>query len=153
MKTAAERYGITEDDWEALINAATEFLASEAGEGSLTSYSELNKTIAEQTGLDPLDFSHPEGRNALAWILGEVVNRTVDDVGAMLSAVVIYIDQNDAGPGFYHLAVDLTEQGRLRGDGLAKDATKEQKTAFWTRQVSAVHSAYKTRRVARRRRR
>ena len=152
MKTAAERYGVSEQDWDRQVFAATRSLERIAALGRVTSYTDLNREIAEKTGLDQFNFAHPEGRNALAWILGEVVDRTVDDLQSMLSAVVLYIDGNDAGLGFYHLAVQLTGEGRL-DPGLSADASSDDKLRFWSDQVAAVHEACKGKGAAGRRRR
>lgn len=152
MRTAAERYGVSEDDWDRQVTAATRSLERVAALGRVTSYTDLNREIAEKTGLDQFDFAHPEGRNAMAWILAEVVDRTVDDLRAMLSAVVLYVDGNDAGPGFYHLAVQLTGEGRLT-PGLSADAGSDDKLGFWSGQVKAVQAAGKDKGAARRRRR
>ncbi len=40
-------------------------------------------------------------------LLGQVVEQTRDESGGTLSAIVAYIDRNDAGPGFYKLAMHL----------------------------------------------
>lgn len=52
----------------------------------------------------------------------------------MLSAIVVYIDRNNAGPGFYKLAIDLGL--------LPNTATTDDKLAFWSTQVRAVHERY-----------
>lgn len=52
----------------------------------------------------------------------------------MLSAIVAYLDRNDAGPGFYALATDLGL--------LPNTATAEDKEAFWAGQVGKVHQLY-----------
>nr|WP_182633782.1 hypothetical protein [Dietzia sp. DQ11-71] len=136
MGAAARRYGISDDDWERQIEVAIRYLKRVAGLRRVTSYTELNREISEKTGLARFDFTHPEGRNAMSELLGEVVERTVDELGAMLSAVVLYIDENDAGPGFYSLAVDL---GRLPAD-----ATSDQRIRQWSEEVAAAQDACKT---------
>lgn len=52
----------------------------------------------------------------------------------MISSIVIYLNVNDAGPGFYKLA---TELGLLtpRASGVRKEA-------FWANQVKQVHEHY-----------
>lgn len=152
MKTAAERYGVSEEDWDRQVTAAVRSLERVAALSRVTSYTDLNREIAEKTGMKQFDFSHPEGRNAMAWILGDVVDRTVDELRAMLSAVVLYVDGNDAGAGFYQLAVQLTKEGRL-APGLTADASSDQKLAFWSGQVQAAQAACKGKGAARRQRR
>lgn len=54
----------------------------------------------------------------------------------MLSAIVIYLNENDAGPGFYRFAAAM---GLLR-----PAASKDQRLDFWLRQVHLVHNHYQT---------
>ena len=74
--------------------------------------------------------------------MGHLLFRVVDsawqetDQKLMLSALVIYIDANDAGPGFYSLAADLGL--------LSRQATRSEREAFWTQQVSTIHERYDT---------
>lgn len=87
LVSAAERYGVSEEDWDRQVTAAVWSLERVAALSRVTSYIDLNREIAEKTGMKQFDFSHPEGRNAMARILGDVVDRTVDELRAMLSAV------------------------------------------------------------------
>jgi hypothetical protein len=48
----------------------------------------------------------------------------------MLSALVIYLNGNDAGPGFYELASDMGL--------LTPKPSASQRDAFWTEQVKAI---------------
>lgn len=52
----------------------------------------------------------------------------------MLSAIVVYIDRNGAGPNFDRLAVHLGL--------LPNTATADDKLGFWSAQVRAVHERY-----------
>ena len=63
-------------------------------------------------------------------LLGRIVEETFSTVGGMLSSLVIYLDANDAGPGFYTLA----EQMGL----LPQGASKAAKERFWVEQVTRV---------------
>lgn len=138
MGAAAKRYGINDDNWERLIAATIEVLKQVASRGGVTNYSDLNREISDQTGLPRFDFTHPEGRNALSELLGEVVERTVDEIGGMLSAVVIYTDGNKPGPGFFHLAVELRD--------LPADADEGAKLKFWNDEIRLVQAACKAKR-------
>lgn len=135
MGAAARRYGIDDDNWEQLIAATITVLERVAAESGVTNYSDLNREISEQTGLPRFDFTHPEGRNAMSELLGEVVERTVDEIGGMLSAVVIYTDGNNPGPGFFHLAAHLRD--------LPADADSDTKLRFWNDEIKLVQSACK----------
>ena len=44
------RYGRNEDEWDELVEAGLEFLVERAGNGQLTSYTELNDALADRTG-------------------------------------------------------------------------------------------------------
>jgi hypothetical protein len=55
--------------------------------------------------------------------------------GLMISALVIYLDGNDAGSGFYKLAQDL---GELPPGALSSRV----KEAFWIGQMKALYAHY-----------
>jgi hypothetical protein len=55
----------------------------------------------------------------------------------MLSSLVMYLDANDASPGFYALAA---ETGLL-----PRGASKQQKEAFWVGQVHEVFRRFGSR--------
>jgi hypothetical protein len=128
-----EMFGRSDDEWDAMVNDATAFLRDQARLRRITSYSEVNSALARR-GHVPFDFSLDKDRNAVGALLGEIVRRTVEDTGVMLSAIVAYIDRNDAGPGFYALAVQLGL--------LANTATADDKLVFWSSQVGKVHERY-----------
>ena len=77
-----------------------------------------------------LDFSNPAARLAMSHILRQVVLQDQADTGSdhILTAPVIYLDENGPGSGFYDLAVEL---GLLRNG-----ATEDQKLIFWTSKVT-----------------
>ncbi|MFJ8696973.1 hypothetical protein [Streptomyces roseolilacinus] len=131
-------YGRDETEWDRLVDAGRKFLDERAALGTLTSYTELNTVLARRTGLRGFDFAHPEERAALGHLLGLIVlddqrRRPCAGEGdpLMLSAVVRYLNANDAGPGFYKLAQEL---GFLR-----RGASPDEKLAFWSRQVTLVY--------------
>lgn len=129
-------YGRDQADWDLLATVGEEFLIERARLGRLTSYTELNATLARRTGLRPFNFDMQADRTAMGYLLGLIVqerNRPVTRL--MISALVIYLDGNDAGSGFYKLAQDLGElpPGRL------SEAVRD---TFWTRQVSGIFSHY-----------
>ena len=55
-------------------------------------------------------------------------------VGALVSSIVFYLNENDAGSGFYRLAVELNL--------LTPKPTADQKLAFWAGQVKATYEYY-----------
>jgi hypothetical protein len=129
-------YGRDQADWDLLAAAGEKFLIERARLGRFTSYTELNTTLERRTGLRRFDFELAAERAAMGHLLGLIVverNRPV--TGLMISALVIYLDGNDAGSGFYKLGQDL---GELPPGGLSP-GVKEQ---FWIRQVKALHAYY-----------
>ncbi len=127
-------YGRLETEWHELVQEAVDFLSAQAGLARMTTYTGLYTVLAQRTGQPPFDFSQDSGRAAVGALLGSVVDRTLSDSGAMLSSIVIYLNANDAGPGFYKLAAQL---------GLLEPrASTVQNEAFWTSQVKQVHAHY-----------
>jgi hypothetical protein len=99
----------------------------------VTKYSDVNSAIA-RCGHVPFDCGVESDRTAIGAVVGEVTQRAIGDTGVMLSSIVAYLDRNDAGPGFYALAVQLGL--------LANTATADDKLAFWSGQVGKVHDRY-----------
>lgn len=141
MKKAADTetmaFGRDQTDWDLLAEAGEAFLVERARLGRLTSYTELNATLERRTGLRRFDFGLQADRAAMGHLLGLIVverNRPV--TGLMISALVIYLDGNDAGSGFYKLAQDL---GELPPGALSSRVKEE----FWVGQVKALHARYR----------
>lgn len=129
-------YGRDQGEWDLLAQVGEHFLIERARLGRLTSYTELNATLVRRTGLRPFDFGMQAERAAMGHLLGLVVqerNRPVTHL--MISALVIYLDGNDAGSGFYKLAQDL---GELPPGALSSQI----KDQFWTDQVKRLFNYY-----------
>ena len=136
VATAAMVFGRDQADWDLLTLAGEQFLIERARLGRLTSYTELNATLERRTGLRRFDFELQAERAAMGHLLGLIVverNRPV--TGLMISALVIYLDGNDAGSGFYKLAQDL---GELAPGSLSA----RMKEKFWIGQVKALYAYY-----------
>ena len=71
----------------------------------------------------------------MGYLLGRILELDRPTSGRMITAVVNYLDQNDAGPGFYRIA---QEYGLLR-----KNASEQDKFEFWAREVTAVYEHYR----------
>lgn len=127
-------FGRSDDEWDLLLDNAITILKEDARRRRITSYGELNIELVVQTGEPAFDFSLERDRTAMGKILGQVVKATRDECGAMLSSIVVYIDRNDAGPGFYKFAMELGL--------LPPSATSDDKLAFWSQQVARVHDYY-----------
>jgi hypothetical protein len=120
--------------WDEMAATGEAFLVERARLARLTSYTELNVTLMRRTGLPGFDFSRQDERAAMGHLLGLIVERNRPATGLMISALVTYLDANDAGPGFYALAQQL-------GD-LARGASASAKFDFWVSQVKALHQRY-----------
>lgn len=127
-------YGRDDDDWDELVGEAVDFLGAQARLSRLTTYTELNTVLSQRTGQRAFDFSQDSERAAMGALLGTAVDRTLSEIGGMISSIVIYLNANDAGPGFYKLATKL---GLLTAKPSAV-----QKEAFWANQVKEVHRHY-----------
>ena len=98
MGAGTMRFGRDESDWDVLATAGEEFLIERARLGRCTSYTELNAALDRRTGLRSFDFESQAERAAIGHLLGLIVReRNRPSTGLMISALVLYIDGNDAG--------------------------------------------------------
>ncbi len=128
------QYGRDDETWDQLVEEGTLYLEDMARDADLTSYSELNAELVRRTGRRPFDFGQVADRAAVGYLLGRIVDHNYSRTGLMLSALVRYIDANEAGPGFYQLA----QQMNL----LDKNASRSDKYDFWIVQVTRLHAQY-----------
>lgn len=129
-------FGRDESDWDVLASAGEEFLTECARLGRCTSYTELNAALIRRTGLRGFDFESQAERAAMGHLLGLIVReRNRPSTGLMISALVLYVDGNDAGSGFYKLAQELRELP----PGALAPAVKE---TFWVKQMNALYTYY-----------
>jgi hypothetical protein len=133
-------YGRDELIWDQLVDAGLAFLIECAQLRKLTSYTELNATLVRRTGLPGFDFSRADERAAMGHLLYQIVELNRPATGFMISALVSYLDANDAGSGFYAYAQDLGL--------LTRNASWQQKLEFWIGQVKAIHDYYSPYRAA-----
>lgn len=127
-------YGRSDDDWDALVSAGTAFLIERAKLKKVTTYTEMNATLARRTDVAPFDFDRADERAAMGHLLGLIVESNRPTTNLMLSALVHYLGENDAGPGFFVLAQQL--------DLLPAGASADAKEKFWIGQVNALHAFY-----------
>ncbi|MEU4235268.1 hypothetical protein AB0F17_64300 [Nonomuraea sp. NPDC026600] len=127
-------FGRDGETWDLLVEKGLEFLIEQARLERTTTYTELNAVLARRTGLREFDFSRQDERAAMGHLLGLIVEKNLPEVGFMISALVQYLDVNDAGPGFYHLATEK--------ELLPHRASRNVKTDFWVSQVSAAYRRY-----------
>jgi hypothetical protein len=127
-------YGRDDVIWDQLAQVGLEFLVERARLRKLTSYTEFNATLMRRTGLPGFDFSRADERAAMGHLLYLIVEVNRPLTGRMISALVTYLDANDAGSGFYAYAQDLGM--------LSRKASAQQKLDFWVGQVSDLHDYY-----------
>lgn len=128
-------WGRPESEWSELADAAGRFLAEQARLQRLTSYTELNTVLGQRTGVRTFDFDKDSERAAMGALLGEVTQARLAQAGGLVSAIVIYLNENDAGPGFYRMAAALGLIGPR--------ATADQRLTFWAEQVKIIHEHYR----------
>ncbi len=127
-------YGRDELVWDQLVEAGLAFLIERARSARLTSYTNLNITLIERTGLPGFDFSRADERAAMGHLLGLIVEQDRPATNLMISALVCYLDANHPGSGFYTYAQELVV--------LSRHASAQQKLDFWVGQVRALHDYY-----------
>jgi hypothetical protein len=128
-------YGRTGDEWGLLVAAGREFLVDQARLGRMTTYTELETVLRQRTTSRTFDFDLDSERAAMGELLGAATELERPNSGHMISAIVIYLNENDAGSGFYKLA-------GLNGD-LPKGSNEDQRLGFWTNEVKAIHDHYR----------
>jgi hypothetical protein len=127
-------YGRDDAEWNRLVDAGLEFLVERARLRKVTTYTELNATLIRRTGARPFDFEQDGERRAMGALLEAIGERNRPETDVMITSLVSYLGQNDAGPGFYSYAQRI---GLLRNG-----ATDDERLEFWASQVRAVHNHY-----------
>ncbi|OBB45415.1 hypothetical protein [Mycobacterium sp. 852002-51961_SCH5331710] len=125
------KYGREDDEWNELVDATTDYLIEVARGRRLTTYSDLSTELVNRTGYARFEYELPRDQAAVGALLGEVTDRTLDEIGAMLSSLVVQKATGDPGEGFYRFARKL---GYLR-PGV-------EKFEFFQSQVALVHEKY-----------
>lgn len=129
-----ELYGRTGVEWDQLTDWTVRFLREKARLGLTTNYSELSSTLARRHGARAFDFDLESERAAMGYLLGRAVDVELAVSGLMASAIVLYLNRNDAGPGFFKKAQEVGL--------LSRRATEPERDRFWQEQVRAVHERY-----------
>ncbi len=126
--------GRSDEEWETLIACGLDFLVEVARRERTTSYTELNAVLVRRTGLWGFDFEQESERAAMGHLLGEIVARNRPSTDLMISALVLYLNENDAGRGFYSLAEDLGV--------LPRNSSRQAMWDFWVTEVARVHDYF-----------
>jgi hypothetical protein len=88
---------------------------------------------AARTGLPKFDFDQQADRAAMGYLLGRISrNRSWPAARLLISALVRYQGEADAGPGFFNLARDV---GLIHGP-----LSDLQRLEFWLRHVRQVQA-------------
>ena len=135
-------FGRDAGDWDKLTGVGAEFLKERAHLQRMTTYTELNATLVARTGIHPFDFELENERAAMGHLLGLIVDHNLAEMPAalpldkrfLISALVEYLNENDAGPGFYALAKDKQM--------LRRNASRTEMWEFWLRQVELAFEYY-----------
>lgn len=125
------KYGRSDAEWAKLVSAASDYLVEVAKKRSLTNYTDLSAELVGRTGQPRFDYNLERDQAAVGALLGEVTDATFDEIGAMLSSLVVQKATGDPGEGFYRLAKRL---------GLMQSAAD--KVECFSSQVSLVHAHY-----------
>lgn len=99
-----------------------------------TSYTELNSVLHQRTDSRPFNFGKDSERAAMGALLREVARENLPEMGALVSSIVLYLNENDAGTG----STALQRLWAL----LTPKPTPDQKLVFWTNQVKATYDYY-----------
>src|SRR6266571_7444942 len=113
-------YGRTEEEWQQLEDAGWVFLKEKAAErpGDAVSYSDANDELAARTGQPGFDFGQRAGRATMGYLLGRISrNRSWPTSSLLISALVRYQGETDAGPGFFSLAREVGRASEERRVG------------------------------------
>jgi hypothetical protein len=127
-------YGRDDATWSELTEAGQAFLTERARLRRTTSYTELNATLERRTGLPGFDFTHADERAAMGHLLYLVVMCDWPQTSLMLSALVLYLNGNDPGTGFYALAQELGM--------LPPRPSAEKKEKFWVDHLGDLYEHY-----------
>lgn len=124
-------YGRSEEEWDVLVESGLKFLIERARMRKVTTYTEMNTTLARRTGCLEFDFDRADERAAMGHLLGLITERYDPESRIMISSLVHYLGANDAGPGFY----DLARTFKI----LPKNASTAARLEFWISQINQVY--------------
>ena len=129
------KWGRGEGEWEELARVGRAFLEERARIEGTTNYTELDGVLSQRTGYRQFDFDREDERAAMGYLLGLIVEDSFAEARAILSALVLYLNENAPGPGFFNLA----QQMGLLPPGASGDSN----LAFWADQVTRLYDHYR----------
>jgi hypothetical protein len=93
------RYGRSEQEWARLAEVGKKFLVERAVQRRTTSYTEFNAALVNRVDTAGFNFDLDADRAAIGEPLGQIPEDALAETGGLLiSALVQYLDTNDAGP-------------------------------------------------------
>lgn len=123
----------SETDWNELADEGRRILLRVARREGLIDYKDLNRELAESTGLPVFDLASERGRADISRLLVRIHERDWEDGNEyMLTSLVKLSGENYPGKGFFTLA---------QQEGLYDPAEPE--LEFWQRQVGLAHQAHR----------
>lgn len=126
------RYGYTQAQWDAVVDAGVRILKDVAGLGpsaGIISYTDLCERIYAMT-----DVRVVPGEFALPHFLGDMCLVTLNSDRCAITALVVYQDSTDAGKGLYSLAI---QEGLL-----PKNPTEDDKDEFRTEHMNLAYNTW-----------
>ena len=131
--------GHPDDQWEQLIQAGHDVMVDIARDEGVMTYAQFNEALCSATGLPRFDFSNPGSLKYFSRLLADIVKQDPMCHQFMISAVVKLAPPADGpGSGFFVLAKSLDYPDPM--------STKEEKEAFWLKQLAAAHNHHNLRR-------
>ena len=106
--------GMSPDEWQQLVAACQTYLVGIATKRSTTTYRDVMASL----GIDRFKIAH---------VLGEVTRQEKEAGRPSLSALVLYADKAEPGPGF--------AQWSKQNGWLSKDASDEESYVYWLKEV------------------
>lgn len=126
-------FGRDDLEWDKLVHATIERLRALARDQQLTTYSALNRELADTTALAPFDLGSEGGRHAMGQMLGDATRQDYPTSKVLLSALCTHRDGVDVGHGFYNLAKELGV--------LPAKSSADAKHLFWITTVQEVYAS------------
>src|ERR1022692_3755157 len=98
------QYGRTDEECRMPEDAGWKFLTQQAKARRTPSYTEMSTVLARRTSIRKFDFDLDGERWAMGYLLGRLSERSLQSAHLLISVLVQYLNDNDAGLGLYQFA-------------------------------------------------